>query len=349
MRVIRGPEHAPLRPLTGRRVAVVGFGNQGRAHALCLRDSGVEVVVGNRPDSPGWGRALECGFDPLPVATAVQGAGLVILALPDHVQPEVFARSIAPHAPGGAIVGFLHGFTIRYGLIRPSRELGVVLVAPKGPGETLRRLFCEGRGLPCLFAVHQDSPAGDAEAVGLAWAAAIGAARSAILFTTFSDETETDLFGEQAVLCGGLSALVRAAFEALVEAGYPPELAYLETCHEVKQVADLIYRHGLAGSCRSISATAEFGAYRAGERLIDGGCRERLRELLEEIRDGTFAAALRGDHERGFPWFSAQRSRALDHPMERAGDTVRSYMPGLAADPSGDAPPRPRARGACGA
>ncbi|MHC4127600.1 MAG: ketol-acid reductoisomerase [Planctomycetota bacterium] len=330
VKIIRGAEHAPIHPLTTRSVAVVGFGSQGHAHALNLRESGVEVVVANRPDTPNGRRAIASGFSPRGIPEAVAGADLVILSLPDEAQPEIYRSAVAPHLEPGATVGFLHGFNIRYGLIEPARDLGVIMVAPKGPGATLRRLYLEGRGLPCLYALHQDSPAGDAEAIGLAWANGIGAARAGIVYTTFADETETDLFGEQAVLCGGMTELIRAAFELLCDAGYPPELAYLECCHEVKQVADLLYERGPAAMFEAISNTAEFGSYRAGPFLIDEAVRRRMGQTLGAVRDGTFAAALRADYEQGFPWFKGQRQKSRDHALEPAGQVVRSLMPWLA-------------------
>ena len=334
--IIRGSLDAPIDPLRDRTTAIVGFGNQGAAHALNLRDSGLDVVVANRRDSVNGRRAAECGFEPLDISDAVSRADLVVMGLPDEVQPDVYQRLIAPHLRPGAVVGFLHGFNIRYGFIKPADGIGVVMVAPKGPGATLRRLYTEGRGLPCLIAVHQDLPdaeAGDgALARALAWANGIGCARAAIVPTSFADETETDLFGEQAVLCGGLTALVRAAFETLCDAGYPPELAYLECCHEVKQVADLEYERGPAGMYEAISTTAEFGSYRTGPVLIDDGVRARMAQLLREIRDGTFAEAIRADHEKGSPWFEQQRDAARRHPLEQAGRIVRSLMPWLARD-----------------
>ncbi|MCH8260074.1 MAG: ketol-acid reductoisomerase [Planctomycetes bacterium] len=341
MRILRTPEEAPIDPLRGKRVAVVGFGNQGYAHALNLRESGVDVVVGTRPNSPSFHRASTLGFDCLPIPDIAKNAKLVILALPDEVQPQVYERDLAPQLKSGSIIGFLHGFNICYDLIQPAADLGVILVAPKGPGDTLRRLYCDGKGLPCLFAVHQDSPAGDAEAIGLAWANAIGCARAAIVYTTFRDETETDLFGEQAVLCGGMSQLMVAAFETLVDAGYPPELAYLECCHEMKQVADLVYQRGLAGMYKAISNTAEFGAYRAGPLLIDAEVRVRMRQLLSEIRDGTYAKAVRDDYAGGFRWFMQQREAASGGPIESAGEAVRNLMPWL-AESTDAAPPEPK-------
>ena len=330
MRILRGPEQAPIDPLNGKTVAVVGFGNQGYAHALNLRDSGVDVVVGSRPDGPSARRAATVGFKAVSIPDAVRQAALAVVALPDEVQPEVYERDIAPHLNDGAIVGFLHGFNICYELIRPAPAIGVIMVAPKGPGDTLRRLYCEGNGLPCLFAVHQDSTDHDAEPIGLAWANAIGCARSAIVFTTFRDETETDLFGEQAVLCGGMSQLMVAAFETLVEAGYSPELAYLECCHEMKQVADLVYQRGLAGMYEAISNTAEFGAYRSGPLLVDEQIRARMRELLTEVQDGTFAKVIRDDYASGFAWFRQQREAASGASIEAAGEAVRALMPWLA-------------------
>jgi ketol-acid reductoisomerase len=330
VKIIRGAEHAPIDALTGKTVAVVGFGNQGHAHALNLRASGVEVVVANRPETPTGRRAIASGFSPRGIPEAITGADLVILSVPDEAQPQIYRDAVAPHLGPGATVGFLHGFNIRYGLIEPARDVGVIMVAPKGPGATLRRLYQEGRGLPCLYAMHQDSPAGDAEAIGLAWANGIGSARAGIIYTTFADETETDLFGEQAVLCGGMTELIRAAFEILCDAGYPPELAYLECCHEVKQVADLVYERGPAAMFEAISNTAEFGSYRAGPFLIDESVRQRMRQTLAAVRDGTFSAALRADYQQGFPWFERQRQRWRGHGLEPAGQVVRALMPWLA-------------------
>ena len=338
IKILRGTDDAPIEPLQNRTTAVVGFGNQGAAHAQNLRDSGLDVIVANHSDTPNGRRAVECGFEPLAIPDAVGRADLVLMALPDEAQPEIYESLIAPHLQEGAVVGFLHGFNIRYGFVKPAAGVGVVMVAPKGPGTTLRKLFTEGRGLPCLFAVHQEVAATGttAEAIALAWANGIGCARAGIVPTSFADETETDLFGEQAVLCGGLSALIEAAFRTLCDAGYPPELAYLECCHEVKQVADLIYERGPAGMYEAISNTAEFGTYRAGTTLIDDAVRGRMADLLTEIRDGTFAAALRADHQKGSPWFERCRDAARRHPLEGAGRVVRSLMPWL-ADKGGQA------------
>jgi len=333
------PALASVEALRDRTVAVIGFGNQGAAHAANLRDSGVAVVVANRRESVNGRRAVSAGFELLDIPTAARLADLVILALPDEVQPEIYADAIEPALKPGAVVGFIHGFAIRYGLIRPRVDLGVVLVAPKGPGATLRELYLRGLGLPCLFAVHQPSDRADAERIGLAWAAGIGCARSGIAVTTFADETETDLFGEQAVLCGGMQALMLAAFDVLVEAGYDPALAYLECCHEIKQVADLLYSRGPSGMNAAISNTAEFGAMDAGTRLVDSDVRERMRAILADIRSGAFASRLRQDALAGFPSLSRRRRGMSDHPIETASETVRSLMPWL--DSPGNAPDSP--------
>ncbi|MCA9286712.1 MAG: ketol-acid reductoisomerase [Phycisphaerales bacterium] len=315
-----------LDALRSRTVAVIGYGNQGEAHALNLRDSGIAVIVGSRAGSDSGQRAAAHGFPVMSIPQSVARADLVVVGLPDEIHGAVFAESIAPALRPDAVVGFIHGFSVRYQRVHPPRETGVVLVAPKGPGATLRERFVQGTGIPCLFAVHQDNPSRTAEAIGLAWASGIGCGRARIVRSSFADETETDLFGEQAVLCGGLSALVVAAFEILVEAGYPEELAYIECCHEVKQVADLVYTRGPAGMRKAISNTAEFGAYRAGPRLVDDSVRDRMRQLLAEVRNGTFAKAMADDQAAGFPWFEAQRREGAAHPIERASETVRGWM-----------------------
>jgi len=333
LRILTGTE-APFLPLQDRTVAVLGFGSQGAAHALNLRDSGANVVVANRVDSDRGRAAIAEGFAPTSIEEAVATADLVIVALPDEAQPDVWAERIAPPLRAGVVVGFLHGFCLHYGMIEPPEETGVVLVAPKGPGATLRARFRQGEGIPCLFAVHQPGVPAEgaptAEAIGLAWAAGIGCARAAIVPTTVGDETETDLFGEQAVLCGGMTELILAAFETLVAAGYPPELAYTECCHEVKQVADLVYERGLAEMMKAISNTAEFGAVQTGRTIVDDGVRERMRTILERIRDGSFAESLRDDYRRGFPSLGAGRKALRAHAIEDAGRTVRAWMPWLA-------------------
>ena len=329
MQILRGRDAAPIEPLIGRTVAVIGYGNQGHAHALNLRDSSITVLVGSHRDSRGWGRAARDGFAPMEIPKAVAEAHLVILALPDEVQPQVFESLIGPHLTTGSTVGFIHGFAIRFQLIRPQPQIGVVMVAPKGPGTLVRSRFVAGRGVPCLLAVEQapggSAAAHDARSLALAWAGGIGGANpgAGIIPTTFATETETDLFGEQAVLCGGMSELILAAYETLVEAGYPAESAYLECCHEVKQIADLMYERGMSGMRKAISNTAEFGAFHAGPKIIDAGVRERMRELLREITSGQFTRRMREDYAAGFKWFAAQRKQADSHPIEAVSKTIR--------------------------
>jgi len=329
LEIIRDPKLAPLEPLRDRPVAVIGYGNQGRAHALNLRDSGLEVIVGSRETSRGARQARLDNFTVHSIDDAASSGRLVIIALPDMVQPELWTTRISPNLGQNAVVGFIHGFAIRYGLITPEPGRGVVMVAPKGPGATLRARYVEGTGIPCLLAVEQESDAGDADALALAWAAGIGCARAGIIRTTFAAETETDLFGEQAVLCGGLTWLVLAAFETLVDAGYPPELAYLECCHEVKQIADLVYARGVAGMMDAISNTAEFGAHVAGPAMIDANMRRHLADILEQIRDGSFAQRMRRDYDNHFQWFSARRAELAQQPIDEAGATIRKLMPWL--------------------
>ncbi len=325
----RSPAEMPLDGLHGRQIAILGYGSQGAAHALNLRDSGLNVIVGNRTGTAGHARATADGFTPRPLAEATAASDLVILALPDEAQGDIYAADIADALRPDATLGFIHGYAIRFGLIDPPPGVGVIMVAPKGPGTAVRARFTEGRGLLCLGAVERDNQRGDAHAMMLAWAHGIGATRAGLIETTFAAEAESDLFGEQAVLCGGMTALILAAFETLVDAGFPPELAYLECCHEVKQVADLVYTRGLDGMRDAISNTAEFGAYRAGPVVVDDAVRARLRDLLEEIRSGAFAAAMQFDWTKGSPWFRAQRAAGAAHPIEPAGERVRSLTPWL--------------------
>ena len=324
-----------LQPLAGKTVAVLGYGNQGHAHALNLRDSGVRVIVANRPDSANGQRAAEHGFAPLPVADAVGQADVVVIALPDEAQPSVYAQSIAPHLRDGMTLVFVHGFNIHFKTIQPPAGVSVVMVAPKGPGHALRSEFERGGGLPCLMAVEQDATAPapgsgySAADLALAYAIGIGGGRGGILKTTFAQECVTDLFGEQVVLCGGISELIKNAFETLVEAGYPPELAYFETCHEVKLVVDLIVKGGLTYMRHCISNTAEFGDYYTGPKIIDGQTKARMKAALEHIQDGGFAEAFRKDYEDGFKWFHQQRGATAGHGVEVVGKQLRAMMPWL--------------------
>ncbi|MCE2881238.1 MAG: ketol-acid reductoisomerase [Planctomycetaceae bacterium] len=326
---ILGALDAPITPLVGRTVAVLGYGNQGRAHALNLRDSGLRVVVGGRDGSAKVEAARSEGFEATTLTKAAAQADLAIVALPDQAQPAAWGRWIEDALPRGTVVGFVHGFAIRFGFIAPREDLGVVLVAPKGPGATLRARFEEGRGIPALVAVERENAAGEARSLALAWAAGIGCARSGLIETTFAAEAESDLFGEQAVLCGGLLALVHEAYALLVESGYPPEVAYIECCHEVKQVADLLYARGPDGMRRAISDTAEFGAFVAEKALVDEHLRATLRALLADVRSGEFARRFMRDHDGGHPEFGAWRRAASGHSIEAASARVRALMPWL--------------------
>ncbi len=327
LRVRKGDHDAPIEPLRERTIVVLGYGNQGRANALNLRDSGQNVLIGAR-EGPGADAAQRDGFSVAGLGAASALADLIIVALPDEVQPEVLAgisQILRPHA----IIGFLHGFNIRYGLVQIPQDHAVILVAPKGPGTTLRRTYLEGRGIPSLVAIHQPGSGPDAMAIALAWANGIGSARAGIIETSFAAETETDLFGEQAVLCGGLLALCRAAFEIMTRNGYPPELAYIECIHEVKQVADLLYARGPSGMCDAISNTAEFGAYEAIKSIDDEHLRRQMVAMLDLIRSGVFAQRLREDYDAGSIRLQSNRRSLESHPMEEAGRAVRSLMPWL--------------------
>jgi ketol-acid reductoisomerase len=316
--------------LQGRRVAVIGYGSQGHAHALNLADSGVDVRVGLRPGSASASKATEAGLRVVDVATAAAEADVVALLLPDTEQPAVWEESIAPHlAPGNAVV-FAHGFNIRFGQITPPDGVDVVMVAPKGPGHLVRRTYEEGGGVPALIAVAQDA-SGQAMALALAYAQAIGGTRAGVLETTFAEETETDLFGEQVVLCGGLTALVTAAYETLVGAGYAPESAYFECLHELKLIVDLMYEEGISGMRFSISDTAEYGDLTRGPRVIGPAVRQEMQQILAEIRSGAFAEEWVGEHKAGRPRFRALREEAARHPIEEVGRELRSMMPFLAA------------------
>ena len=312
--------------LQGKTVAILGYGSQGHAHAQNLRDSGVSVIVANRRESANGKLAIEHGYAPLPVDEAVKQADLIIMALPDEVQPEVYTKSIGPNLRPGTALGATHGFNIHFKTITPPDNIDVIMVAPKGPGHTVRSEFERGGGVPCLLAIEQDA-SGNAFNVAMAWAIGVGGGRAGILRTTFKDECETDLFGEQSVLCGGLSAMIKAGFEVLTEAGYPPELAYFEVCHELKLIIQMIEQGGLNYMRYSISNTAEFGDYYTGPKIIDSNTKDRMRKVLCDIQSGQFAKAFREDYEEGFKWFSKQREQYHNHPVEKIGKELRGMMP----------------------
>jgi ketol-acid reductoisomerase len=311
--------------LLSGKVAIIGYGSQGHAHALNLHDSGVQVEVGLRPGGASWAEAESAGLTVRPVAEAVAGAQLVSLLLPDQVQPQVYDEHVAGALEPGAAVLFAHGFNVLYGRVRPAEGHDVVMVAPKGPGHVVRRLFTEGYGTPALIAVDQDA-SGRARDLALAYAVGIGAGRAGILETTFKEETETDLFGEQAVLCGGTAELVRAGFETLVEAGYQPEIAYYECLHELKLIVDLMWEGGLSHMRWSISDTAEFGDYTRGKRVIDDHVRESMRSILADVQSGAFAREWIGDMENGEARLHAMRAEAANERIEVVGKELRSKM-----------------------
>ena len=331
-RLIAGPTPGPtptdLAPLARRAVVLLGYGNQGRAHALNLRDSGLAPIIALRHDSPRRDEAIAEGFEVREPEAALPAADLVVMSVPDAAHGVIARDLLEPLAKPGATIGFLHGHSLFAGEVAPRSDLGVAMVAPKGPGTTLRARYLEGRGIPALVAVAQD-PAGNARDRALAWARGIGCGRSGLVETTFAAEAVSDLFGEQSVLCGGLLAAISTAFEVMVEAGAPAELAYLECIHELKQVADLLYERGPAGMRAAISETAEFGAleiWRDRDRLID---RAYLRDRLRAIADGTFSRRMAADREQGDVWLEGARRDADRHPTEAAGAAVRSLMPWL--------------------
>jgi ketol-acid reductoisomerase len=311
--------------LAGKTVAIIGYGSQGHAHALNLRESGVDVIVGLAPGSKSRALAADAGLRVSDVAAAVRSADVVMILVPDTSQKEVYDQEIGPNLRPKALLMFAHGFNIHFRRIEPPAEVDVGMVAPKGPGHLLRSVYRAGGGVPALFAVHQDA-SGSARARVLAYARAIGSTRAGVLETTFAEETETDLFGEQSVLCGGTAALVKMAFETLVEAGYQPELAYFETLHELKLIVDLMYRGGLNFMRFSVSDTAEYGDYVSGPRIIDEHVRGTMKQVLAEIQDGTFAARWIAENEAGRPNFERLRQQDHDHLIERVGAALRSQM-----------------------
>lgn len=320
--------HADLNRLKGKKVAVIGYGSQGHAHALNLRDSGVDVVVGLHEGSKSKAKAEADGLTVKSVADAAKEADVIMILTPDVGQKDLYEKEIAPYLTKGKTLMFSHGFNIRYGRIVPPKDVDVSMIAPKAPGHRVREVFKDGGGVPMLIAVEQDAT-GNAFANALAYAKAIGGTRAGVLETTFKEETETDLFGEQAVLCGGVSALVKAGFETLVKAGYQPEAAYFECMHELKLIVDLMYRGGLNYMRYSVSDTAEHGDYTGGPRIITEETYGAMQQMLEEIQDGTYADKWIKENEAGRPWFNAKREEERNHPIEKVGAEMRGMMPFL--------------------
>ncbi|MEU4671176.1 ketol-acid reductoisomerase [Amycolatopsis sp. NPDC023774] len=318
-------DDADLSIIQGRKVAVIGYGSQGHAHSLSLRDSGVDVRIGLPEGSKSRAKAEEQGLRVLSVAEAAAEADLIMILAPDTKQRFIYSEDIAPNLKDGDAIFFGHGFNIRYDLIKPPGNVDVAMVAPKGPGHLVRRQFVDGKGVPCLIAVEQDATGG-AQALALSYAAAIGGARAGVIKTTFTEETETDLFGEQAVLCGGASALVQTGFEVLTEAGYAPEIAYFEVLHELKLIVDLMYEGGIARQRYSISDTAEYGDLTRGPRVISPAVKEEMKKILGEIQDGTFAREWVAEDEAGRPNFLKLEEQGNQHPIEETGKKLRALM-----------------------
>ncbi|SQG64540.1 ketol-acid reductoisomerase [Corynebacterium renale] len=316
---------ADLSIIQGRKVAVIGYGSQGHAHSQNLRDSGVEVVIGLREGSKSTAKAEEAGFKILPTAEAAAWADVIVLLAPDTSQAEIYKNDIAPNLNDGDALFFGHGLNIHYGLIKPEANITVAMAAPKGPGHLVRRTFVDGKGVPTLIAVEQD-PKGNGRELALSYAAAIGGARAGVIPTTFKEETETDLFGEQAVLCGGLEFLIMNGFEVLTEAGYAPEMAYFEVLHEMKLIVDLIYEGGIGNMNYSVSDTAEYGGYLAGPRIIDESAKDKMRAVLKDIQDGTFVKQLVKNVEEGNKDLESRRQQVADHPIEATGEKLRDLM-----------------------
>ena len=322
---------ASLDPLKGKKIAIIGYGSQGHAHALNLRDSGLDVRVGLRSDSASRPKAEKAGLRVVDTATAAREADIVMILVPDEQAGDIYQADILPGLRPGKYLAFGHGFNIHYKKVVPAADVNVFMVAPKGPGHLVRSEYEKGRGVPCLLAIAQD-PSGDTKQVGLAYAKAIGGTRAAVLETTFKEETETDLFGEQAVLCGGLTELIRAGYETLVNAGYSPEMAYFECLHEVKLIVDLIYEGGIANMRYSISNTAEYGDMTRGKRVVGEETRKAMKTILGDIQSGKFADEWITEHRCGQPHFRELRKEAGKHPIEEVGAKLRELMPWLASN-----------------
>ena len=320
--------------LAGKQLCVVGYGSQGHAHAKNLRDSGYNVVIGLR-EGKSAEMAREDGFKVYPVGEAVKMSDVIMILAPDEKQPEIYDNEIAPNLEAGNALGFAHGFNIHFGYIKVPEDVDVFMAAPKGPGHIVRREFVKGSGVPDLIAVAQDAT-GNAKKIALSWANGIGGTRVGVIETSFKEETETDLFGEQAILCGGLTSLIEAGFETLVEAGYQPEMAYFECCHEMRMIVDLIYEGGMDKMRKSISNTAEYGDYVVGPRVITPESREGMKSVLNDIQSGKFAREFREDYANGFKNFYAMREKEAGHQIEEVGNSLRQMMPFLHANDNND-------------
>jgi len=323
---------ADLNLIKGKKVVVVGYGAQGHAHALNLRDSGVkDVYIALRPGSASAKKAEAAGFKVLGVDEASKWADLIMMLTPDELQADIYRDHIAPNIRDGAALAFAHGLNVHFNLIEPKKTIDVIMIAPKGPGHTVRGEYVKGGGVPCLIAVHQDA-SGNAQDLGLSYASAIGGGRSGVIETTFREECETDLFGEQVVLCGGLVELIRGGFETLVEAGYAPEMAYFECLHEVKLIVDLIYEGGIANMNYSISNTAEFGEYVSGPRIITDATKAEMKKVLKDIQTGAFTTEWMREYRAGLAKFKATRRLNDEHPIEEVGQRLRAMMPWIGAN-----------------
>jgi len=318
-------QDADLGLLKGKKVAIIGFGSQGHAHALNLHESGIDVVVGLRADGKSWEKCLKCSLPAMTVSEAAEAADLIMVLIPDETQAEMYEQYIKPHMAPGKALAFAHGFNIHFHQIVPPSDVDVIMIAPKGPGHVVRRMYEEGIGVPALIAIHQDAT-GRAKDIALAYAKGIGGTKAGVIETTFKEETETDLFGEQAVLCGGTSELVRAGFDTLVEAGYQPEIAYFECLHELKLIVDLMYEQGISGMRYSISNTAEYGDITVGKRIITEETRKEMKRVLDDIQSGRFAREWMLENKVNQPVLKAIRKKESDHLIERVGKELRSMM-----------------------
>lgn len=311
--------------LKDKTIAVIGYGIQGRGQSLCLRDSGLNVIIGQREGGPNYQKAKDDGFDPMPAKEAAKKADIIMILTQDHVQGELYKKEIRRHMKPGKTLAFSHGFNIHFGQIKPPEDVDVWLVAPKGPGSFVRRQFEEGKGVPALVAIHQDAT-GNALKNALAYAKGVGGGRAGIIETTFKEETETDLFGEQAVLCGGTSALIKAGYETLVEAGYAPEMAYFECLHELKLIVDIIYEEGISNMRARVSDTAEYGDYSRGPRVVTDRTKKEMKKILAEIQKGKFAREWMKENKTGREKMKAYRNEAKNHPIEEVGERLRGMM-----------------------